>query len=120
MSIRWKRAYAPAEDADGYRVLVDRLWPRGMKRDQLKLNAWLPDVAPSAALRQWFGHAPDKWPEFRRRYLAELADRQAALANLASRARAEQVTFIYAAKDEQLNNAVVLKEYLERMMATEP
>jgi uncharacterized protein YeaO (DUF488 family) len=91
-----------------------------MKRDQLKLNAWLPDVAPSAALRQWFGHAPDKWPEFRRRYLAELADRQAALANLASRARAEQVTFIYAAKDEQFNNAVVLKEYVERMMATEP
>jgi uncharacterized protein YeaO (DUF488 family) len=117
MTIRLKRAYAPAAEDDGYRVLVDRLWPRGLRRDQLKLDAWLRDLAPSTALRRWFQHEPDRWPELRQRYFGELAEQQELVANLAARAGNGQVTLIYAAKDDLHNNAVALKEYLEQTIS---
>ena len=111
--IRVKRAYAPVADDDGYRVLVDRLWPRGLSKDQLQLDAWLRDLAPSAALRTWFNHEPDKWPEFRQRYFRELAGRRQQLAELVAKAGNSHLTLVYAASDELYNNAVALKEYLE-------
>lgn len=117
MTIRLKRVYAPAADDDGYRVLVDGLWPRGLSREQLKLDAWLRDLAPSAGLRQWFNHEADKWSEFRRRYFGELAERQELVASLAARADNGRVTLVYAAKDEHHNNAVALKEYLEKTVS---
>jgi len=121
MSVRIKRIYDPAEASDGVRVLVDRVWPRGISKEQAALANWMKDVAPSAALRTWFGHVPERFAEFRRRYLEEL-DGPAAqdlLLQLAERARIEPVTLLYAAKDERHNQAVVLLERLERMMAGE-
>jgi uncharacterized protein YeaO (DUF488 family) len=120
MTIRLKRAYVAPEDDDGFRVLVDRLWPRGLSREQLSLDLWLRELAPSNALRQWFNHEADKWPEFRRRYFGELAKRQEQVASLVANARKGPVTLIYAAKDEGHNNAVALKEYLEKILSTDP
>ena len=113
-----KRVYDPAEHGDGYRVLADRLWPRGLTRDAARIQAWLKDLAPSDGLRTWYGHERDRWPEFRRRYREELAspDRQAALRSLAERARREAVTLVFAAADPDRNNAVVLKEVLEGIL----
>lgn len=118
MSIQLKRAYSVPNDDDGFRVLVDRLWPRGLSKERLPLDLWLSEIAPSNDLRRWFNHEADKWPEFRDRYLEELASQKEPLANLLNNARKGRVTLIYTAKDEQHNNAVVLKEYLEKMMAT--
>lgn len=115
MGLRLKRVYAPAEDVDGCRVLVDRLWPRGLARERLRIDAWRSDLAPSPALRRWFGHEPAKWPEFRRRYLVELAGRREQAADLAAKAGTGRVTLLYAARDEQHNHAVVLGEYLEEL-----
>jgi uncharacterized protein YeaO (DUF488 family) len=120
MTIRLKRAYVAPEDDDGFRVLVDRLWPRGLSREQLSLDLWLRELAPSNALRQWFNHEADKWPEFRRRYFGELAKRQEQVASLVANARKGPVTLIYAAKDDGHNNAVALKEYLEKILSTGP
>lgn len=110
--IRLRRAYAPPEPADGRRILVDRLWPRGIGKDELGLDAWLKGVAPSSELRRWFGHDPVKWEEFRRRYRAELAVRPKTLAPLLDAARAGPVTLVYGAKDERHNQAVVLAEVI--------
>ena len=109
-----KRVYAPAEPADGYRVLADRLWPRGLTRDAARIQAWVKDLAPSDGLRTWYGHERDRWPEFRRRYREELGtpEKRAALQALAERARREAVTLVFAATDPDRNNAVVLKEVL--------
>lgn len=113
--IRLKRAYEPASPDDGYRVLVDRLWPRGVSKEELRIDEWAKELAPSPELRVWFGHEPERWPEFRERYLLELAApaRQAALDALARRAREGTVTLVYAARDTERNGAVVLREALK-------
>ena len=114
--VRIKRAYEPAKPADGHRVLVDRLWPRGVSKERARLDEWLKDVAPSDALRKWFGHDPRRWEEFRERYLVELAAPAAEvhLEGLARRAGRGTVTLVYAAHDELHNDAVVLAEELAR------
>jgi uncharacterized protein YeaO (DUF488 family) len=114
LTIRLKRAYEPATSGDGPRVLVDRVWPRGVSRERLKIDAWLRDLGPSTALRTWFGHDPRKWGEFRARYRAELARKQALLTELAGYARGGQLTLVYGARDTEHNQAIVLKEMLER------
>ena len=112
--IRLKRAYDPAGPEDGTRILVDRLWPRGLSRDQAKVDQWLKDVAPSAELRRWFGHDPAKWAEFRKRYGAELA-RNPSLEELRDLIRRERhVTLLFGARDVEHNNAVVLREVCTR------
>ncbi|OJU80394.1 MAG: hypothetical protein BGO11_08035 [Solirubrobacterales bacterium 70-9] len=114
MDIRLKRAYEPAEDSDGYRILIDRLWPRGLSRERAELAEWERELAPSTELRQWFGHEPSRFPEFRRRYLDELGKHRPALARLRKRAREGTLTLVYAAKDTEHNDAVVLAEVLRR------
>jgi uncharacterized protein YeaO (DUF488 family) len=114
--IALKRAYEPAAKGDGRRVLVERLWPRGVSRAKLRLDEWAKDVAPSPELRRWFGHEPAKWPEFRRRYFAELRGNAAAWQPLLAAARRGRVTFIYAARDEARNGAVALKAFLDRRL----
>lgn len=110
--IRLKRAYEPPGPEDGTRVLVERLWPRGITKDAAALDHWLKDIAPGPELRKWYGHDPEKWPEFRERYRAELAENPDGLAELARLCAAGPVTFVYAAKDEERNSAVVLKEFV--------
>jgi uncharacterized protein YeaO (DUF488 family) len=116
MEIRLKRAYEPPARGEGYRVLVERLWPRGVRKEDLVIDEWSKDVAPSAALRKWFGHDPARWPEFQRRYAAELARGPAAQARdaLAARARAGTVTLVFSAHDVEHNSAMVLKRRLEQ------
>jgi uncharacterized protein YeaO (DUF488 family) len=111
--IRIKRVYETAEPEDGTRILVDRLWPRGIEKKKLRLDSWYKDVAPSSQLRKWFGHAPAKWDEFRRRYFAELDSNPAAWSSLSELARSSIVTLLYSAKDEGHNNAEALRDYLE-------
>lgn len=111
--IRVKRVYDRPESGDGARFLVDRLWPRGIKRDALHLTDWLKEAAPSDSLRKWFGHDPAKWEEFRRRYFAELDKKPDALRPLLDAAIRGHVTFLFGTKDVRHNNAVALKEYLE-------
>jgi uncharacterized protein YeaO (DUF488 family) len=113
MPIALKRAYEPPASRDGYRALVDRVWPRGITKEALRLDAWLKDLAPSTALRKWFGHDPAKWEEFRARYFRELDGRGPALEELARRAAQGRVTLVFAARDLERNNAVALKDYLE-------
>lgn len=116
--IQIRRAYEPAV-RDGSRViLVDRLWPRGVRKTALKLDAWLKDVAPSTELRQWFNHETEKWPEFRRRYRKELEDNPVAVTPLLVAAAAGDVTLLYSAHDAGHNQAVVLKEYLDELTAS--
>ena len=112
--IRIKRIYDPPSPDDGRRVLVDRLWPRGLARDEAKLDEWLKEIAPSDDLRKWFGHDPARWEEFRGRYREELASHGELLDRLRAEARKETVTLLFAAKDEERNNAVVLREILSR------
>ena len=112
MQIKLKRAYDEPAGGDGYRVLVDRVWPRGVKKDALQLDATMKELAPSTALRKWFNHEPAKWDAFRKRYFAELNDQPAAVEKLRQKARKGIVTLVYAAKDEQHNNAVALREHL--------
>jgi len=112
--ITLKRAYEPASIHDGVRVLVERLWPRGITKRQLKIDAWLKNVAPSDELRRWFAHDPEKWSLFRDRYGDELDSNRAAWKELASTARRRHVTLIYSARDREHNNAVALKDYLKR------
>ena len=110
--IKIKRAYAPAEETDGYRILVDRLWPRGISKEKAKIDLWLKSVAPSSDLRKWFGHVPERFPEFTKRYKAELAE-SGALDDLRKvLAEHPDATLLFAAHDEEHNNAVVLKELL--------
>jgi len=112
--IRLKRIYDPPEADDGIRVLVDGLWPRGISKTAARIDRWLRELAPSSALRTWFGHDPEKWQVFRERYLAELGSRADLLAQLREEAEQQTVTLLYAAKDRNCNNAVVVKEELER------
>lgn len=115
--ITLKRAYDPATSADGTRYLVERLWPRGVKKTALRVAAWLRDVAPSTALRRWFSHDPEKWDEFRRRYFGELDQKAAAWEPILRAARRGRVTLVYSAHDTEHNNAVALKDYLETKLA---
>ena len=112
--IQTRRVYAPALAGEGTRVLVDRLWPRGMKKEDA---LWIKDVAPSNTLRQWFGHAPERWPEFRKQYETELSANLSALQPLLDIARQGPLTLLYAAHDETHNNAVVLAEYLQHLLS---
>ena len=111
--IQLKRAYEDASASDGARFLVERLWPRGVKKQNLKLEGWLKDVAPSSELRRWFGHDPEKWGEFRRRYVRELEQHADSWQPLLARARRGGVTLVYSTHDTEHNNAVVLKYFLE-------
>ncbi len=111
--IRLKRVYEAAGADDGKRVLVERLWPRGLRKASLRLDAWSREAAPSDALRRWFGHDPARWSEFRRRYAAELRSHEEAWKPLLEAARRGRVTFLYSARDPEHNNAVALKRFLE-------
>lgn len=114
-----KRAYEPAAEADGYRVLVERLWPRGVSKAAARLDAWEKDVAPSADLRRWYGHDPAKWPEFQARYERELAEpaARAALDRLTARAREGPVTLVYGSRAGEISNAAVLRRLLNDRLA---
>lgn len=114
MDVRLKRAHDPPESADGFRVLIDRLWPRGVGRERAKLDGWEKEVPPSTELRQWFGHKPHRFEEFRRRYIEELRDKRPRLAALRRRAREGTLTLVYSAHDTHHNDAVVLAEVLRR------
>jgi uncharacterized protein YeaO (DUF488 family) len=110
-----KRAYEPASKDDGVRILVERLWPRGVSKQKAQLDLWLKDLAPSTELREWYGHDPARWPVFRKRYWAELKGKGEVLALLKYVAAQERpVTFVYAASDEERNSARAQKEYMER------
>lgn len=113
MSIAVKRVYEPAAKTDGYRVLVDRLWPRGIKKEDAALDVWAKDLAPSTALREWFGHDPARWEGFRHRYASELDSRASFWKPLAVQAERHRVTLVYGARDEEHNQAVALKMYLD-------
>ena len=110
--INLKRAYEPPAPEDGFRVLVERLWPRGLKKEALALDLWLKDIAPSPELRRWFGHDPAKWEEFCRRYWAELAGRPAVVKLLREKLAEGRVTLVYGSRDEEHNAAVALKKFL--------
>lgn len=117
MSINVKRIYDAPARGDGHRVLVDRVWPRGIRKDDAELEEWLKEAAPSTALRKWFAHDPAKWTEFKRRYFQELAadtEVHEALADLRRRARRGPVTLLFGSRETRHNNAVALKEYLEQ------
>jgi uncharacterized protein YeaO (DUF488 family) len=111
--IQLKRAYDAASPSDGKRFLVERLWPRAIKKENLPLDDWLKDAAPSTGLRKWFSHDPAKWKEFKRRYFAELKSRPDALEPIIKAARHGRATLIFSSHDTEHNNAVALKEYLE-------
>jgi uncharacterized protein YeaO (DUF488 family) len=112
-AVQIKRVYDDPARSDGYRVLVDRIWPRGIKKQDAALDDWLRELAPSTELRKWFGHEPKRWPEFRKRYRAELLHNKAQLNALRQRAEHRRVTLIYSARDLRFNQAVALKEVIE-------
>ena len=114
MTFKLKRAYEPPGPADGFRVLVDRLWPRGLTKERLRIDAWSKDVAPSTELRKWIHSDMSRWSEFRRLYFRELDSQPEAVADLRKRARTGKVTLVFAARDPKENHAAVLKDYLER------
>ena len=114
VDIRLKRSYDPAASSDGYRVLIDRLWPRGVSREHAKLDEWEKELAPSVELRGWFGHEPSRFAEFRRRYIKELRNQRPRLAAFRRRGRAGTLTLVYPARDEEHNDAVVLLDVLRR------
>lgn len=111
-TIKLKRVYAAKVDADGARLLVDRIWPRGLSKERAALTAWLKDVAPSTELRHWFNHEPDRWEEFRRRYTAELEHKEEELKPVTDFIKKGTVTLLYATSDAEHNNAVVLRDFL--------
>jgi uncharacterized protein YeaO (DUF488 family) len=119
MDIRLKRAYDPPASTDGYRVLIDRLWPRGVSREQARLDDWDKHLSPSTELRQWFGHEPSRFEEFRRRYIEELRGERPRLTALRRRARQGTLTLVYSAHDIERNDAVVLAEVLRRGLPRE-
>ena len=116
-TIKIKRAYEPKATSDGFRILVDRLWPRGIKKEDAHVDVWMKEVGPSTELRKWFNHEPEKWEGFHKKYLTELQGSPAA-AELAKQVQKHAtVTLVYSAKDEQHNQAVVIKEFLESKVA---
>jgi uncharacterized protein YeaO (DUF488 family) len=111
-----KRIYASPSESDGVRILVDRLWPRGLSKDRARIDFWAREVAPSNELRKWYGHEPSRWPEFKARYFAELDSHPEAIEELVGHAVGERVTFLYSSKEQDLNNAVALREYLREQI----
>ncbi|HEX5309060.1 MAG TPA: DUF488 family protein [Solirubrobacteraceae bacterium] len=120
MDVRLKRAYEPATASDGYRVLIDRLWPRGVSRERAKLDQWERELPPSTELRQWFGHDPSRFEEFRRRYIEELRHHRSRISELRRRARQGTLTLVYSARDSEHNDAVVLADVLRRGLPQSP
>lgn len=116
MPIALKRAYETPARSDGCRILVERLWPRGLSKQDAKIDLWTKEAAPSSALRRWFDHDPDKWAEFKRRYFKELRARKEALRPILEQARAGRVTFVFASRELRYNNAVALKQYVQRLL----
>ncbi len=114
MSIWLKRVYETQSRSDGCRILVERLWPRGLSKQHAKIDLWPKEAAPSTELRRWFNHQPDKWAEFKRRYFRELRARRESLEPILERVRAGRVTFVFASRETRFNNAVALKEHVER------
>jgi uncharacterized protein YeaO (DUF488 family) len=113
--IKLKRVYEEPSKEDGFRILVERLWPRGLTKERTAVDIWLKDIAPSPELRKWFGHDIAKWEEFRKRYWRELEDKQDAIKFLKQKSKDETVTFVYAARDEEHNGAVALKAFLDNV-----
>jgi uncharacterized protein YeaO (DUF488 family) len=113
MDLRTRRVYDPPARSDGYRVLVDRIWPRGVSKEDARLDAWIKEVAPSDGLRKWYGHDPDRWPEFKEEYFAELRKNAEPVRRILDMAEEKRVTLLFGAKDEERNNAEALREYLE-------
>ncbi len=116
--IKLKRVYERASKEDGLRILVERLWPRGLTKAQTGINLWLKDAAPSPELRKWFNHEPEKWDEFKKRYWSELKDKKETIKILKQHLKKNDATFIYAARDDEHNNALALKEFLEKKCKT--
>jgi uncharacterized protein YeaO (DUF488 family) len=114
VNVQIKRVYEEPSTSDGKRILIDRLWPRGLTKEKAKVDLWLKDIAPSTELRQWFGHDPSKWNEFKKRYHDELKKNHEIIVKLIEQLKTGKVTLVYGAKDEEHNDAVVLKEYLEK------
>ena len=119
-NLRLKRAYAPAAAGDGTRILIDRLWPRGISKQRAALDEWLKEIAPSTELRQWFGHEPARWPEFQRRYKAELRGHAMEIERLRGIAAKGVLTLVYGARDQEHNDAVVLRDVLHGHRNSEP
>ncbi|GIK37389.1 MAG: hypothetical protein BroJett011_12220 [Chloroflexota bacterium] len=113
--IKLKRAYDPPDKEDGFRVLVDRIWPRGVKKEDLALDLWLKEIAPSSSLRKWFDHDPQRWPEFCQRYEAELKEKGDVTGSLKEKSDHAILTLVFSARDAEHNNAVALKKYLESL-----
>lgn len=111
-AIKIKRIYEDADSGDGYRILIDRLWPRGVSKEDAKLDEWNKELAPSTELRKWFDHTPERFEEFKKRYLEELKSKEEELSRLHIMAKSKDITLLYAAKAEDINNAVVLRELL--------
>jgi uncharacterized protein YeaO (DUF488 family) len=120
MRIRTKRVYESLDPADGRRILVDRLWPRGVSKAAARIDYWAKATAPSTPLRRWYGHDPDKWKEFRRRYFAELTKNSAGLADLRRQLGKGTVTFVFGSKEERLNDATALREFIMRRAGAAP
>ena len=117
MTLNIKRVYEKPSGKDGLRILVDRLWPRGLSREKAKLDIWLKDIAPSKELREWFGHDPEKWEEFKQKYFIELGNNSAAVNQILEHSEQRDVTMLYSSKEERYNNAVALREYLENYIS---
>jgi uncharacterized protein YeaO (DUF488 family) len=119
-NVRLKRAYEPPEKKDGARILVDRLWPRGVSKEEARLDEWIKEIAPSGELRTWFGHDPQRWDEFRKRYRSELEEHSETLKDLRRRAREGPITLVYSARDEIHNDAAVLRNVILGRAEKEP
>jgi len=111
--IKIKRIYDPPAAGDGFRILVDRLWPRGLSKEKAQVDLWMRDISPSNDLRKWYGHDPDKWAEFKKKYLGEIKEKKEEFDLLRKRAKEGTVTFLFSSKEEKLNNAHALKEFVE-------
>lgn len=113
MSIKVKRVYDKAEDGDGLRILVDRIWPRGLSKEKAKIDKWIKEISPSTELRKWYNHDPEKWNEFKDRYFKELQDKSALIDDLFLKSRKQTISFLFSSKETKYNNAHALKEYIE-------
>lgn len=111
--IKIKRVYDKIDESEGSRILIDRLWPRGLSKEKVKIDLWLNDIAPSHELRKWFSHDPKKWNEFKKKYFKELDHKKELVDQIAKKTKEGNVTLLYSAKEEKFNNAVALKEYIE-------
>lgn len=114
MGVAVKRVYDAASEGDGVRILVDRLWPRGVSREQARIDRWLRELAPSVGLRRWFNHGPEKWADFKRRYFTELDGQRSLVETIRRDAKRGKVTLLFAARDRDFNNASALREYMTR------